>query len=104
MLTGQGYETEQTPIFKIVDAALLKLPYYDSDINWGPRAYNETLAQTIQLYLNSPKRSYEQIALEHLKSGNLESFNRMISAGVINEDSFSTSIDTSELLINSSLN
>lgn len=96
MLKGSCIELEQPPIDRLINTPLLKLPYYESDINWNPIEYNDSLAEMILAFANNPQKSYDQIVSMHLISGNIEALTKLISAKVIDEGSVNSTMNIPE--------
>lgn len=88
VLSGTVSGLEQLSADKIVYSPLLKLPFYESDINWQSIKHNNLLAELILKYLDNPIEDWNEVALKHIRSGNIEALNRIISLNLVTESNF----------------
>ena len=79
ILTGKETNNDLPPFENLMNAPLLRLPYYESEFNWSPKYYNHLLIKSCISYLEQPKKTFEEICKMHLESGNLEAYNRFKS-------------------------
>lgn len=83
LLNGQSSAVKLQSVDTILNWPLLKLDYYNSDENWMPTEYGQSLANQITNIL--PSLPIETFTLEqkHLESGNFEALFRLISLNII---------------------
>jgi len=83
LLNGQSSAVKLLPVDTILNWPLLKLDYYDSDENWLPAEYGQSLASHITSIIPSLPLETSALEQKHLKSGNFEALHRLISLNMI---------------------
>lgn len=79
VLEGHEIGNQINMLDNIVYGPLLKLQFYESGLGLEPKQYDKVLVGSLLMYIKSNLQSTIEICENHLKTGNIEAYNRLMS-------------------------